>query len=106
MSGNPLSSVPSEITKLSLLKSFYGQRTIMKTIICFFKTFGLTDLEEFPTIITSLTGLTHLGVNPNGLTAVPSELTYLSSLVSIEFQNGMIASIPSEITNLVNLTGI
>jgi hypothetical protein len=112
VSGNRLTSLPSEIGKLVNLEKLWvynNQLTSLPSAVCD----GLVNLKELwvsrnqltslPPDIGKLVNLTELSVCINQLTSLPSEIGKLVNLKKLSVYNNQLTSLPSEIGLLRNL---
>ena len=91
LSGNNLTSLPPEITKLTNITSLILWNN---------------NFASLPPNITKLTNLTLLDLSGNNLTSLPSEITKLTNLTLLDLSGNNLTSLPSEITKLTNLTSL
>ena len=91
LTGNGLTEIPAEISKLTKLTMLY---------------LGFNKLEEIPESITNLVELTCLDLSFNQIEQIPEVVFSLKNLFLLSLYNNQIRSIPEDIDKLTNLTSL
>jgi small GTP-binding protein len=91
LSGNQLSSLPTEIGQLTNLTGLYIRKN---------------QLSSHPAEIVKLTNLTNLDLGENQLSSLPAEIVKLTNLTDLYLSGNQLSSLPTEIGQLTNLTGL
>ena len=89
LSGNNISFVPSELSKLTNLT-----RLLL----------SCNNISLVPSELSQLKNLTYLTLDYNNISLVPSELSELINLTELDLSINNILSVPSELSQLKNLT--
>ncbi len=98
LSGNELTELPSEIGKLTKLKTLILGKWDKKKV----KLIG-NNLTSLPPKIVQLSSLQTLSLKYNKLSNLPLEIGQLSSLKTLDLSDNQLSSLPSEIGQLSSL---
>ena len=89
LSGNQISKMPAEITKLTNLTTL---------------NLSYNQLSKLPAEIAQLTKLIELGLSRNQMSEMSAEITQLTNLTKLYLGRNQISEMPAEIAQLTNLT--
>ena len=122
LSGNELTSLPSEIGQLIQLETLIlgkwdedkgdyigNQLAILPAEIGQLRTLSQLDLSanqlsQLPAEIGQLTNLTQLDLSDNQLSRLPAEIGQLTNLTQLDLSHNQLSQLPAEIGQLTNLT--
>jgi Leucine-rich repeat (LRR) protein len=111
LSGNKLTTLPSEISTLTTLESLDLSNNELATFpsqIGTLKTLSSLDLSDnqlatLPSQIGTLTTLSSLNLRHNQLTTLPSQIGTLTTLSSLNLSHNQLNALPSQIGTLTTL---
>ena len=114
LSKKGLESLPSEIRKLTALKTLYLHNNQLTQIpdtiaqLSNLTTLSLynNQLTQIPDTIAQLSNLTGLYLSTNQLTQIPDAIAQLSNLTDLFLSNNQLTQIPDAIAQLSNLTDL
>lgn len=112
--GTRISSLPNEISSLSLLEQLWlSENSFTEIPISILSLtslkiihFSSNQLTEIPSNISNLVNLETLDVSHNKITEIAKGVGSLNKLKEFRFNNNKIQKLPNELTNLTNLNKI
>ncbi|MEH1793142.1 leucine-rich repeat domain-containing protein [Nostoc sp.] len=111
LSGEGLTTLPSEIGQLTNLRSLHLSRNQLSSLPSEFGqltnlqslNLGSNQLSSLPLEIVQLTNLQFLNLNDNQLSNLPPEIVQLTNLQTLYLRSNQLSSLPPEFGQLTNL---